>query len=279
MSKENSTASSPARRPVTPQPDVVALPDRDRLERIFRLKYGEPGELGWGPRMRRRFSYYTPDDVYEAVVDSLVGAGCAWLDVGCGRDLFPNNAALARQISERAGSLVGVDPAPTIEENPDLHESVRASIEDFESDRAFDLVTLRMVAEHVERPERVLAALARCTGPGGHVVVYTVNRFSPVPLITGIVPFALHHPVKRVLWRSEKKDTFPTCFRMNTRRNLRELFAAAGFDEAGFYYLDDCRTFGRFRPLAFAELCVRWCLRRFGLRYPENCLLGIYRRS
>lgn len=229
--------------------------------------------------MRRRFSYFTPDDVYEAMVDSLVTEGCKWLDVGCGRDLFPSNGRLSRQLSERAGQLVGVDPAPTIEENPDLHRSVRCSIEDFDSDAVFDLVTLRMVAEHVERPERVLGALSRCTTSGSHVVVYTVNRFSPVPLITRIVPFALHHPIKRVLWRSEKKDTFPTCFRMNTRRSLRELFDAAGFAEAGFFYLDDCRTFGRFRPLVFAELTTRWLLRGCGLGYPENCLLGIYRKS
>lgn len=262
---------------MTPRPDPVALPDRASLERIFQLKYGKPADLGWGPRMRRRFAYYTPDDVYEAVVDSLVTEGCSWLDVGCGRDLFPSNGPLARELSQRAGLLLGVDPAPTVEENPDLHESVRCGIEDFETDRRFDLITMRMVAEHVERPEQVLAALRRSAAPGAHIVIYTVNRFSPVPLITGIVPFALHHPVKRVLWRSEKKDTFPTCFRMNTRRRLREQFESTGFAEAGFFYLDDCRTFSRFRPLLFGELSVRWLLQRCGLRYPENCLLGVYR--
>lgn len=264
---------------MTPPPDPVALPDDGRLGEICRLKYGELDLQGWGPRMRRRFSYHTPDDVYEAMLDSLLAPGASWLDVGCGRDLFPNNRPLGQALAARCGLLVGVDPSPTIAENPDVHEAVQSPIEEFETDRQFDLVTMRMVAEHVAQPERLLGVLAGCTKPGGLVVVYTVNRFSPVPLLTGIVPFALHHPAKRVLWRSEKRDTFPTCFRMNTRDRLRGLFAAQGFAEAGFHHLDDCRSFSRFRPLLFAELCVRSLLRRLGLRYPENCLLGIYRRS
>ena len=111
------------------------------------------------------------------------------------------------------------------------------------------------------------------------MVVYTVNRWSPVPLATSLIPFSLHQPVKRVLWRTDEKDTFPTCFRMNSRGKLRRLFAAQGFTEAGFAQLDDCRTFGRFRPLLFTELTIRAALRAIGLGYPERCLLGVYRKT
>jgi len=264
---------------VTRRPDPAGLPGEDRLDELCRQKYGEVDQQGWGPRMRRRFSYHTPDDVYEATLDGLLEPGSSWLDVGCGRDLFPNNRGLGQALASRCRRLVGVDPAPTILENPDVHEAVQSSIEDFQADGEFDLVTLRMVAEHVEQPERVLGVLAGCMRPGGLVVVYTVNRFSPVPLLTGVVPFALRHPVKRLLWGTEKKDTFPTWFRMNTRGRLGALFGGHGFSEVGFHHLDDCRSFSRFRPLLFAELCARAVLRRLGLGYPENCLLGIYRRS
>jgi hypothetical protein len=143
----------------------------------------------------------------------------------------------------------------------------------------FDLVTLRMVAEHVENPPEFARSLARCVASGSQVVVYTVNRFSPVPLITSLVPFKFHNPAKRVLWGTEEKDTFPTFFRMNTRRRLRKVLEAVGFREVFFVYLDDCRTTGRFRSLQQLELALWRTMRGMGLRYPENCLLGVYRKS
>jgi Methyltransferase domain len=93
---------------------------------------------------------------------------------------------------------------------------------------------MRMVAEHVEDPPSLAETLARCLVPGGRVIVYTVNRFSPVPLLTRIVPFRLHHPMKRILWGSQKKDTVPTFFRVNTRERLRQVFGAVGFSEVYF---------------------------------------------
>lgn len=256
----------------------VSGPAPSELENVFRLKYGS-GKLDWGPAMRQRFGYYSPEDYYEALVSRLVTRGCSWLDIGCGRTLFPSNPALARVLADRCGLLVGVDPDPTIEENPFVHERVRASMEDFRSDRTFDLVTMRMVAEHVQNPAQLISSLIRCTRCGSLVVIYTVNAWSPVPLITRLTPFALHHPFKYFLWNSEKKDTFPTAFRMNTRRRLQQLFSQGDFQEAFFTCLDDCRTFSRFRSLQFAELSLRRVLHTFSLMYPENCLLGVYRRQ
>lgn len=263
---------------MTAPPDPLVLPSTAALERVFRLKYGDLAAAGWSPRLRHRFGYFSPDDFYEALVDSLVTEGSSWVDVGCGRDLFPSNRPLAEQLSARAGRLVGVDPAPTLAENPYVHEKVHGMLDDLAGDAQFDLVTLRMVAEHVEEPARLVASLERLVRPGGRAVIYTVNRWSPVPVLTALVPFGLHQPVKRVLWRTEERDTFPTCFRMNTRRRLQGQLGAGGFDEECFAKLDDCRTFSRFRPLLWLELGLRTALRRVGLRYPESCLLGAYRR-
>lgn len=258
----------------------LAPPGREQLEHVFRLKYGDPAspQVGSGPRARWRAGYFQPDDWYEALVAALVQSGTTWLDVGCGRHVFPNNAALARELAARVGRLVGVDPDPTLDENPYVHERVRGTIDGYSPEAPFDLVTMRMVAEHVDRPADTVAALQRCTRPGGLAVVYTVARWSPVPVLTSLVPFRLRHPIKRFLWRTEAKDTFPTRFAMNSRRTLRRLFAAAGFDEALFLRLDDCRTFNRFRALSAIELRTRAVLRAIGLGYPEACLLGVYRR-
>lgn len=202
-----------------------------------------------------------------------------WLDVGCGRDLFPNNQALARMLADRCAGLVGIDPAPTLAENPFVDERLAMPVDQYRGEDEFDLVTMRMVAEHVVDPPEFLGRVAAALKPGGLAVVYTVNRFSPVPLLTSLVPVRLRHPVKRWLWGTDRRDTFPTAFRMNSRGRLRDLAADAGLQEVAFSRLDDCRTTGRVRLLQELELLVLRLLRAVSLPYPEQCLLGVYRRS
>ncbi len=249
------------------------------LQAIFAMKYGPPGELGWAPAMRARFRHFNPDEHYEALVDQLVGPTTRWLDVGCGRELFPSNRPLARVLADRCRRLVGVDPDATLDENPFVHERVALRFDDYAPAEPFDLVTMRMVAEHVTEPDRVVAALARSVVAGGHVVVYTVDRWSPVPLVTSIVPFALHQPIKRLLWGTHAKDTFATAFRMNTRRRLDALLRAGGFVEERFARVDDCRTLAQFRIGQWLELSAWRAMRWIGLGYPEACLIGLYRRA
>lgn len=251
---------------------------RAELLELFDLKYRGSGELGSDPARRLRFDYFNPDDYYEAYLRRLVTSQTRWLDVGCGRDLFPSNRALAAELSARAHLLVGVDPDATIQENGFVHRKVQGMVQDLPADQRFDLVTLRMVAEHVAEPRDLLDTLARLVVAGGRVVIYTINRWSPVPLVTALTPFALHQPIKRILWRTEAKDTFPTTYKMNTRVELTALCAASGFDEEGFWYLDDCRSLQRFRLLNVLELRLRSALHRLRFRYPETCLLGSYRR-
>ncbi|MCZ6771964.1 MAG: methyltransferase domain-containing protein [Proteobacteria bacterium] len=252
--------------------------DPDELASLFDLKYRGSAGLGPDPARRRRFNYYNPDDHYEALIRKLVQPQTRWLEVGCGRHVFPSNPALAKELAARCALLTGVDPDETIEENPFVHDKVRGMVEDLDPELRFDLVTLRMVAEHVADPADMLETLSNLVVPNGIVVIYTINKWSPVPIATAVTPFSLHHPIKYVLWRGEEKDTFPTTYKMNTRTQLRELFSTAGFAEDCFWYLDDCRTFQRFRLLNLLELSAWRVLKAMGLRYPENCLLGVYRR-
>ncbi|MBM3960376.1 MAG: hypothetical protein FJ306_00505, partial [Planctomycetes bacterium] len=103
-------------------PPLLRLPDAAALRQMVALRYGPPGQRGWGPTLRDAYGYVTPDDVYEALVAGLVAPGMRWLDVGCGRELFPNNPTLAASLSRRCARLVGVDPDPTLQENPWVHE-------------------------------------------------------------------------------------------------------------------------------------------------------------
>lgn len=264
------------RRP--PRSDVVG-PSQTDLAALAALKYGELAAGGWAPRLRHRFGYFTPDDWYEACVWNLVGPETNWLDVGCGRALFPSNDAAARVLAARCKSLTGLDPSDNIDENPYVHHRAKCALEDFSTADDFDLITLRMVAEHVTDAGGAVAALARLARPGGHVVIYTVNKWSPVSLIAAATPMSVHHAVKSVLWGGEERDNFPTAYKMNTRGALRTLFSSVGLDEVLFSYLSDTRATGRWFVSNVVELSLWRVLRSVGVTYPENCLLGVYRRK
>jgi SAM-dependent methyltransferase len=244
-----------------------------------RLKH-PPGESpGWSPRMRQRFGYFTPDECYEAKLLLLVGPETTWLDVGCGAELLPANRPLARLLSERCRRLVGLDPSDNILRNTVVHERAQCMLEDYPAGERFDLISMRMVAEHIENPEAAVAALARLLKPGGRVVVYTVNKWSPASVLAAVTPMAFHHWLKRILWSANPIDTFPTVYLMNSRKELRRLFEQGGMREEAFHYLDDCRAFARWPATLAMELGLLRVLRGLGLRYPELCLLGVYRTA
>ena len=175
--------------------------------------------------------------------------------------------------------MTGIDPDPAVHQHRWLHHREECTIEEFQTNRRYDLISMRMVAEHIEDPAATVGKLGGLTREGGRVVVYTVNRWSPVSLLAAATPTRFHVMAKKRIWGVAEEDTFPTFFRMNTRRSLRRVFEGNGFAEEGFLRLNDCRALARWRVTAFAELAAERMLRAVGLRYPEYCLLGVYRKT
>jgi 2-polyprenyl-3-methyl-5-hydroxy-6-metoxy-1,4-benzoquinol methylase len=258
---------------------VPAKSFADAQHEVHRLRTSGDGALGWSPRLRQRFGYFTPDECYEAMMLQLINNGADWIDVGCGHDLFPFNQPLAERLAARCRLLVGVDPSPNIEKNNLVHERAKCTIEEYYTDHKFDVISLRMVAEHIANPEAAIAAFSRLVKPGGRVVIYTVSKWAISSLVAAATPIGFHHLVKAVLWRTRPEDTFPTVYRMNTRARLRQVFATGGFREEEFQYLDDCRTFAGSRIGSVLELSARRAFRACGLPYVDVCILGIYQKD
>ena len=257
------------------EPDITTTD----LQRLSVLKYGKTETRGWTPKLREIFGYFTPDDWYETLLDGLITPTTRWLEVGCGRRLFPSNPSLATTLSTRCARLVGIDESENIAENPYIHAYQQVYLEDFQTDEVFDLITLRMVAEHVRDPDKLVTALAKLLAPGGRVVIYTIYRWSPVPIVAFLTPMAVHHALKRLVWDTEQRDTFPVKYLMNTRKALSTVFAKYKFEEKSYRLIGDCRTFQKWKITCFLELLAWRVLRAIGLNYPELCILATYGRA
>ncbi len=261
------------------RPTAVAGLTRGDLLNNSRLRHGDLSRVGPSVRARLKAHYFSPDEYYEVVVSKLISPGTTWLDVGCGRCPLPGNKPLARILAERCRLLVGLDPDETIQDNEFVHEKVRSTVEDYEAGRTFDLITLRMVAEHIADPSGTLASLARLTQPGSKVVIYTVTRWAATSLLASLTSMRVHNVMKRFLWASEERDTFRVRYQMNARRRLKGLFVAHGFREASFHHLADACLFWRFRRLHALEVACWKATETAGLPWFDHCILAVYERA
>ncbi len=254
------------------------IPSRAEMRARLAKQYGDLSKHGWRVRAKWRFQYVSPELWYEAVVDTLVNEQTQWIDIGGGSAVFPSNRNLSRTLAAHCRKLVGVDPSENIHSNEFVHERAQRMIEDYTTDERFDLATFRMVAEHIQQPDAVVAKLRSLIQPGGKVVIYTPSRWSLSALAASMTPHPLHQRVARLLWHAEEDDVFPTAYKMNTRRRLQAVFEAGGFREVGFRHLADCSIMQRFRAIYPVELLAwrSWSLT--GLPYPECNLLSIYEK-
>lgn len=251
-------------------------PTRDDLVRHFKEKYGDPESTGWSPGRRYRMGYTLAGDVYEATIDNLIDDNTKWMDVGGGRSIFPHNELLSKRLSEKCQSLVSVDPSTNVFDNPYCHKAVRCTIEDFETTEKFDLITLRMVAEHIASPEKVVYKLKKLLSKNGMVVIYTINKNSPIPVITRLTPFSWHFRLKKMFWGGEEKDTFPVQYKMNSKIELDEIFFENNFKSVDFRYLDDVSVTISMKYLNYFEMLIWKLFNSFGITYPENNIFAVY---
>ncbi len=241
--------------------------------------HGPIANQGWHFRMREKISYFTPEEWYQTIVNQLVTSESQWLDVGSGKCLFPYNNALAIELANRCQWLTGLDPSPNLEYNEIVHEKVQVPLEQFTTNRTYDLATFHMVAEHIAEPETACSKLAEIIAPEGHVVIYTPYKYSLLALMASIVPNRLHALWTKLLTPHRKEeDVFPTVYRMNTRRDLARVFEENEFDEVFFDYFPDCILFHRSQMGTRLELLLWKICQRIRVPYPESNLIAVFKK-
>ena len=152
------------------------------------------------------------------------------LEVGCGRGALVATEGSGRPWQDLRGpgrQVIGIDIADAGTENPAIDEFRRIPDDGHWpiADSSVDLAVCDFVLEHVTNPEPFVDELRRVLRSGGVFVARTVNRRSPLAMISRAVPNAAHARVLAVVQPGrEARDVFPTAYRMNTRRELAALF-------------------------------------------------------
>jgi ubiquinone/menaquinone biosynthesis C-methylase UbiE len=163
---------------------------------------------------------------YHRAVRELTPPGATLLDVGCG-----DNAAFEDLRRDRR-IVWGVD----YQTHPNLvsPSSFRLLSADGRipfSDASFDVVTAVWVLEHVEDPVGFLGEIRRVLRPGGVFLAHSISGDHYVTWIRRALQLLPHRWTQllvELLYRRAPHDTFPTCYRMNTRRQLDRVTREAG---------------------------------------------------
>jgi ubiquinone/menaquinone biosynthesis C-methylase UbiE len=223
--------------------------------------------------------------VYASELDRLVKGGVRWLDAGCGHQILEVRLRQEEeQLLKRTALAVGCDAsAASLRSHRSLHNLVACTLDHLPfRDAGFDLVTLNMVAEHLDRPRRVLREIARITDKSGLVVIHTPNAAGYQTWLARlgwrVLPSQVALKVIRFLEHRDAEDVFPTFYRANRQRELRELLKGAGMEEENVRLVRERPFFFFFAPLAALEMVLERLLRWAG--QEELCattILGVYR--
>lgn len=216
----------------------------------------------------REVGYY-----FKRFLDRYITPGCRLLDVGCGRRTF------GREYYERACFRAGVDmDRGALAENTVMDEKYACSIEELPALEPFDVVVAQWVLEHIENPERVCAAIARLTKPGGYFIFMTTNSSSPIIWISRIIPTNLKKRVLQACCGREERDTYKTSYKINNPLRIDEILMASNFQKVEVVLVPALGYFA-FTPftLIFAKAVIS-LLDLLHISRFRTHIVGVYRR-
>ena len=214
--------------------------------------------------------------IYEEVLLSHLNKVGKWLDLGCGHQLLPPwRLEQERALATKASCLVGLDyDYQSLSNHRTIKHLVRGDISRLPFlTETFDLVTSNMVFEHLSDPEGQLREIFRVLKPSGSLVFHTPNSMSYGTVLARLVPESLKAKLIWFLEQRKEKDIFPTYYRVNTERSIRELADRVGFDVATLRLILSSAHFIMIPPLVILELLlIRLLMMSRARRFRTNII-------
>jgi SAM-dependent methyltransferase len=171
-------------------------------------------------------------EAYASLISEHLSADTVWLDAGCGsRLLEPDMEPLEDWLASNCKTIVGMDVSGTSHRN--IESLVHGSLYHLPfADNSLDLITCRMVVEHLDRPRDAFAECARCLRPGGAIVAITPNLVNYAifgnAVATKVLPDKLRRRIVQTTDSRAEEDIFPVRYKANTMPRLIQALSACG---------------------------------------------------
>jgi SAM-dependent methyltransferase len=171
-------------------------------------------------------------EAYASLISEHLSPHTVWIDAGCGSRLLENDLEpLEDWLVGHCKTIVGMDVSTSSHRN--VKSLVQGSLYNLPfADNSLDLITCRMVVEHLSQPRDAFAESARCLRPGGAIVVLTPNLLNYGILANAVasklLPEKLRLRIVRTLDSRADKDIFPVRYKANTLPCLIQLMKASG---------------------------------------------------
>ena len=168
------------------------------------------------------------------------------LDLGAGSGILPE-----MDFRQFVKKVIGVDPDNVVLNNPLVDEAQVACGEEIPyTDSFFDIIVSNNVLEHIEQPEIFFCEVKRVLKRGGIFLFKTPNKNHYVPFFASLTPHSFHIFFNKLRGRNEN-DTFPTYYRVNTKKDLEYYAALSGLEIMDIKFVEGRPEYLRFNPLTY----------------------------
>ncbi len=171
-------------------------------------------------KIRSWFYPGTSFDAWFATVQELTKPEMTICEIGSG-----SGSGFQNQLYPKARFTFGLDLDERVLTNRFLNRAAHGSAYDLPrlaEGRKFDLIYSHMVVEHIDDPQRFIAAQLECLAPGGTIMHSTVSKYYWSSLINDLVPESLKNLLISKLGSGRpSEDVFPAHYRLNSEADIR----------------------------------------------------------
>jgi SAM-dependent methyltransferase len=191
-------------------------------------------------------------EAYASLIAEHISPYTLWLDAGCGcRLLEADMDPLESWLVTHCKSIFGLDVRLTSHRN--IKSLVQGSLYQLPfSDNTLDLITSRMVVEHLDHPAEAFTEIARCLRPGGAFIVITPNLLNYAiignALATKVIPEKVRLHIVHASDSRANEDILPVRYKANTMPRLLELMNLSGLQVHKAIRLRQQRPYWRKHP-------------------------------
>jgi len=165
----------------------------------------------WVEKLFRKFNveYRHRWVIYDEILSNYITEATVWLDIGCGKNEY------IADLGHKAKTALGIDMLNNQDRvNASFLQANLLSIP-LPSGYA-NLITMRLIVEHLENIPEDFSEICRLLRPGGHLILLTPNSLSPVVFLPRLLPYRLKSWLIQKIFSVRSDEVFKTYHRFNT---------------------------------------------------------------